>query len=241
MHKYNKRLYLILVSLFIFFSIPIVTNAATDTLTTPKLEQVYEALLETKNDKIIILNSIVNWILALAAIFVTLLTYGWSLTYKKLELNRKKLEQNIRASNDLITSLINKEAEISKAEEKINEILATADFREKMAIYEKNIELIQSKIEELEQFASRIEKMRYTRERYLQINRFLDFLRLLGSKKGPFLERMDKTDLDIFKEIVEKEKQVDDLTTEEIKLLNEKLNAIYIKYRKGDDDYSYMI
>ena len=120
------------------------TNENMNTDDKVSVKDVYEVLLKTKDDKIIILSNYVNWLIAIAAIVVTILTVisGWF--YKKF----------VTASNKA-TKLI-KDLEISKnsiteQQEKINKIFESGDYIERVEKFEKTLEDMENRTSKWDQ------------------------------------------------------------------------------------------
>lgn len=98
----------------------------------PSKSELYEALIKTKDDRIILLNNIINWILALAAILVTVavVIFGWFL--KNLKNKYKELVSQSNKAKVLVNKLEDTSKEISIIQEDIKTILSSKEYKEKI-------------------------------------------------------------------------------------------------------------
>lgn len=98
----------------------------------PTKSDIYEALLKTKDDKINFLTNYINWLIAIAAIIVTIITAGinWSV---------RKLKQAEKEARVMISKLKKSEESIAEAQEKINLIMESGDYIKKVEDFERNL------------------------------------------------------------------------------------------------------
>ncbi|BAF60386.1 hypothetical protein PTH_2205 [Pelotomaculum thermopropionicum SI] len=202
------------------------------------ISALYEALLETKNDKIIILNNIITWGITIVAIVVTAISSIWYFLYKKVRDKTDELMDNIDKSNKLINDLYKAKRDIEQQQNKIDDILNTRNFKESFEEYK---DLINNKLFELEDFVNQIKLKQLTVEKISEINSFKSYVRLLGHSEGPFPNRMSIEDIELYNDICKYKDKLDELTIEQIKSLNSKFKALYTKYRKEGDKFDYMV
>lgn len=117
--------------------------AATNTETLPTQQDIYEALLKTKDDKLVLLSNIINWIIGIAAVIVAGTTFfiGWSY---------KKSIKTLKDSNHLLEKLKVREEELEEAQQKINILFDTGDYVTKVNDFEKALKTIEEKTKKYE-------------------------------------------------------------------------------------------
>lgn len=99
------------------------------------IEDVYEALLEAKNDKIVVISNFVTWVLSIAGILITIIaaSFGWI----TISINRK-----LKKANELIQKLEDRERELKIKQDEMNQVLNSIDFEKyssRIAKFEKVI------------------------------------------------------------------------------------------------------
>lgn len=102
-----------------------VNNNEQDSKEQVKVQDVYEALIKSKDDKILMLSNIVNWLLAIASILVAIITiiFGWLLN---------KIRSQRKSADKLINRLSEKEEGINKTQKSIQDFLDSIEFQEKI-------------------------------------------------------------------------------------------------------------
>lgn len=197
------------------------SNSNPINISAPQISDVYEALLDSKNDKIIILNSIVNWLLAFASICVILLIAFFG--YLSNSLREKVAESKVLLSN------------LSLSQKKIDEVLATADFKEKLLQYESNIRLINSKLQELDEFSAMMKAKIELEEKSGYISNIQIYKNNFNNEQHPYLARMSSTDKEWLNDISKIDLR--DQPIEKLQDMLEKLNEFYSKYHVDGDPF----
>jgi uncharacterized membrane-anchored protein YhcB (DUF1043 family) len=118
---------------------PLVTTAPTQqpqemiqTNDSVNVEKLYEVLIQTKDDKILLMSNIVNWLLAIASILVGIIVvvFGWMLNKVKNQSNQ---------AQNLIKRLTEKEEVINQTQSNIQNFLSSTEFQSKLSKLDEDI------------------------------------------------------------------------------------------------------
>lgn len=124
-----------------------------------QMEDIYEALIQTKDDKITFLISLITIILAFFSIITAILIASFSWAWSKIR-------KQINTTKELINKLKKKEKEIIKKQEDINKFLNSVNF-------EKHLERIKRTAEEIN-YDFHIKDEEWKEEEHFDINEMLN-------------------------------------------------------------------
>ncbi|WP_138754475.1 hypothetical protein [Paenibacillus sinopodophylli] len=198
-----------------------------------QIRDVYDALLKTKDDKIILLSNIINWLLAGAASLLILVTgfFGW--------LN-KKIKKQKSEVDTLIVSLKLKEEEIAQTQQKIDSFLNSIQFTEKLEQIETALDKVNNLVHrwEQEEIERKIDFEKRRRDRL--INWVGDRLRWF-SVYNKMHERINNVrdelifeELKAFENLTQEEKET--WTDQELEALSSRGSVLIQKYRQPTDE-----
>lgn len=234
-------LYLIIV--FVYISIPICLAEGTSTTELQqtkteyvldsnknsdepvKISDVYEALLDTKNDKLLLLSNIIGYLLATAAIIITAISALLGLLYRKIKIDSNRLKKDIDTAEKLIDRLLEVQLTIEK------ELNIDHDY------IAKNEEM-SSKLKELEDFTDKLKakaKMEEKRKIIYNINVYLSNFKKPGN---PYLERMsheERQKISEFSDIA-----LDYQTTNKLANMVDQLRLIYRGVYKDGEPWDWV-
>ena len=188
--------------------------------------EVYQLLLEMKDTQIVTLSNYINWLIAIAAVIVSIVTiyYGW--LSKKMNNQRKEI-------SDLIHDLKEAKISIEKSQQVINQILNSADYLSKVETLEKAISKISVITDEIQ---SEKDKKAYSEKIGM-----LEHIRFRWRHDGHFIKQRinndDKRDSIVLDEfvVVKSREQQEEYSFEEIKKLYDTVEYLYSKYHSSDD------
>ncbi len=165
----------------------------------PTINDIYDALIETKNDKITLLTNFVNWIIAIASIIVAVAigSFGWFL--KKIRLRYKELEIKTITAQTLINHLEKKSEDINHMHEEINTVLSSKEYSEKISYLEEKLSQIDSKLLSYDQLLTTINN-KFSEYRYKEMD--LNIRKILTHINSNFINQLTDDDRDTFISII---------------------------------------
>ncbi|WP_426334316.1 hypothetical protein ACN9MH_07520 [Paenibacillus silvae] len=209
-----------------------VNNNEQDSKEQVKVQDVYEALIKSKDDKILMLSNIVNWLLAIASILVAIITiiFGWLLN---------KIRSQRKSADKLINRLSEKEEGINKTQKSIQDFLDSIEFQEKINQMENDLSQVGVLID-------RIVLEDQQKKEELRIRKLQNYCKSIEDKLKWFSEYNQihvRINNPVDQDIYEKVKAFVALTPEEKETLTEnnlqwllsKINELIDKYRNDSD------
>lgn|GEM_PF-7115805 len=193
------------------YTVPITVDGTSNT----SVPYVYQALLETKDDKIFLLNSIINWLFAGAAVLIALLGLYWNSLFRKLDNGLDILKEK---------------------EEKIDDIIRSKDFTEKFRSYQENLCKIEDKINEIEAYIEKLEQQKLTLIKLELIRSLRHYTHHLG-ESWVLYQRMTHEEQERYKTIRELTSDIEKCSIDEIEKYQNELILLFNKYWTPGDPY----
>jgi len=202
-------------------------------------DETSQSILLIKDDRIMQLNNFIYWGIAVATILLTVISFGWSWAFKKVNDSRKTLDQQLSDANILINQLNESRNKILNDQEKINKILSSDYFELRLKKFEKNMDRLEDSVKEWDLFYKEHKDKQFTMNRMKLLNNFSSNLRVLLG--GPFPDRLSADEMERVLKINEMGENIEDYSNEELQTLSDELEKLFYKHRSDDDDYGYMV
>lgn len=188
--------------------------------------EVYKILLEMKESHIVTLSNYINWLIAMAAVTVSVVTiyYGWL---------SNKMNNQRKETSELIHDLKEAKINIETSQQEINQILNSADYLSKVETLEKAISKISVITDEIQSekdkkaYAEKLSMLEHIRFRWWHDGNYI-------KQRVSEDDKLDSIVLDEFV-VVKSTEQQEDYSSEEIKKLYDTVDCLYSKYHRSDD------